>query len=261
MRTTRVFLLMIMVLTISYQAFAVDVLPLIIDRILPKPHASHEQGWIEFSNQDRVDYYVDVRMHEQRIYVTRGGRGHGGTRVASGTSVYVVVPARRIWTLVGDSGESLTVAAYNQRTTPVTFTPVGRGRDVGIRMTVHDGRKNKSAMLFGYSRRPEWDGPGPNRGGPVHPPAPKPAPAPKPGVGGPTPGHQQPGVGSPSRPGPTPGAPSGPSRPGANTPGSNKPGGNAPGHNKPGSNTPGPNRPGPNAPGPGGPQNTPPPRR
>lgn len=268
MRATRVLLAAVMILGIAWRAEALDVRPLIIDMIMPKPKVSHEQGWLEFSNEDRSDYYVDVRLNEQRILVHRGGRGHGGgVLVASGTTVYVVVPARRTWTLIGDSGESLVVAAYNQRSTPITFSPVGRGRDVGVRMTVHDGNKNKSAMLFGYSHRPEWDGPAPNRGGPApaHKPAPAPAPTPgpgpgsRPGIGGPTHG-QQPGIGSPSRPGSTPSAPGGGSRPNPGSPGNNKPGSNSPSPSKPGNN-PGGNKPGPNNPGPGMPQNNLPPRR
>ena len=220
MKVGKVFFAVVMVFAFAWQAGAMDIRPLIIDKILAKPKAGHEQGWLEISNEDRSDYFLDVREREQRIFLHRGGK-HGGVRIPSGTSVYIVVPARRIWTLAGDSRESLVVAAYNQRTTPIRITPLGKGRDVGIRVTVHDGRKDKSAILFGYSRRPEWDAPGPKH----------PTPAPKPGVGHPSGPQQQPGPGGPARPGsnagvggPAHSGPGGAAKPGSGNPGPGKPG-------------------------------------
>lgn len=205
---------------------AFDYPPLKILERAARAHARNDQAWVEFSNEDRVDYYLVVKPESSRLRIYRENH-KGAVRIPSGHSVSVVVSADEHWRLSGDTGQELPLPTSRGRATEVTLSPAIRSGKVGANATVYDGRRSHSVLMFSHWARPVINhGPnGPKPGGPGH--APAPAPKPGPGKNNHAPG---PGKGGPSSPIPPP---SGPGKPGSgsavkNPPAPQGPGGNAP---------------------------------
>ena len=118
----------------------------------------HDGGYMEISNEDWVDYFVEIYPAHNTVtfYYPENARRRNGFILPSGSKVSIP-SQRQIWNLYGNNGRTITVGVHKHRTTPIRLVPDGREdmSMIGMRAIVHDGGKDNGELLMAWERRPQ----------------------------------------------------------------------------------------------------------